>query len=379
MRILYFLEVYWPLVGGRELLVRNLIRDLRKRGHECLVIAGKHKDRLPQEDEYEGVPIHRFPFREVLDSRRIDRFADTAERLAHLQARFAPDLVHLHDFGPVSIFCVRSPRVKPARLLMTLHGCPKDFFWHREFMLSRVLRAADWMTAVSETALVQARALVPDLAGRSSAIRNGLAPPALEPLALPFDPPRVLCIGRLAEEKRFSVAIAAFARLLECWPRAELLMAGDGQVRADLERQVRDLGIERSVRFLGMVAPDDVWHVLNRATLVAMPSRTEGFGLVALEAAIMERPVVASRVAALPEVVADGRTGLLVDLDDVEGLAGAMARLIGKPDLAVALGKAGRRRALEEFNWARSVDQYEALYAHLVRVIPAGPAAAVRP
>jgi glycosyltransferase involved in cell wall biosynthesis len=96
-----------------------------------------------------------------------------------------------------------------------------------------------------------------------------------------------------------------------------------------------------------------------------VPSRVEGFGLVALEAAAMARPVVATRVGGLPEVVADGETGLLVDAGDFPGFVGAIERLLADEPAARRLGAAGRERAARCFDWTQHVAAYDRLYRRL--------------
>ncbi len=109
--------------------------------------------------------------------------------------------------------------------------------------------------------------------------------------------------------------------------------------------------------------------------MVVMPSRregawVEGLGMVAIEGSIMERPIVASRSGGLPEAVEDGQTGLLFETDNLEGLERAMAQLLENPSQAKELGRAGRRRSLEKFNWDKQVvAQYNALYHKLVKEV----------
>jgi glycosyltransferase involved in cell wall biosynthesis len=126
------------------------------------------------------------------------------------------------------------------------------------------------------------------------------------------------------------------------------------------------LRIAGSVDFAGWTAPVDTAALINAASLVLVPSREESLGLVAVEAALLERPVVGSRVEGLPEAVDDGVTGLLVARDDPEALAGAVLRVLDRPDLAASMGRAGRRLALERFGWTRCVNAYEALYRRIV-------------
>ena len=120
------------------------------------------------------------------------------------------------------------------------------------------------------------------------------------------------------------------------------------------------------VEFVGLVVPDKVPALIDTATMVVMPSRREGFGLVALEAAMMARPVVATRVGGLPEVVKHNETGMLVPNGDKDALADAMVYLLTHPEYATEMGQGARRRAIKEFSWQRNVDAYDALYRQLI-------------
>ena len=144
-------------------------------------------------------------------------------------------------------------------------------------------------------------------------------------------------------------------------------MAGDGLARADLLVLVDELGLGDVVEWLGPVTIGDVPAVLDRATVVVVPSRyEEPFGLVAVEAGLAGRPVVASRMGGLPEIVDDGRSGLLVPPDDAAALAAALLTVLGDRELAVSMGTAGRARAERDFALDRHVDAFETLFERLI-------------
>jgi glycogen(starch) synthase len=177
-------------------------------------------------------------------------------------------------------------------------------------------------------------------------------------------PPRILCLGRHVRDKGFDVALDAFARIADRFPESRLTIAGDGPERAALQRQASELGIAGRVDFPGRVP--EVHPYFEAATLVVMPSRwEETFGLVALEAALMGRAVVATRVGALPEVVQDEVTGMVVESEDSAGLALAIASLLERPAVVRRMGRAARERALEAFSLPRCIDRYEELYRRL--------------
>ena len=150
-------------------------------------------------------------------------------------------------------------------------------------------------------------------------------------------------VGRLVPEKGFDTVLRALVSL----PGASLVLVGDGPERTSLERLGTDLGLSGRVTFAGRVeAP---WTSRWRFDVLAMPSRTEGFGLVAAEALLAGIPVVGSRVGGLCEVLTDGETGLLVPVDDPTALAAAIGRLQANPALRSKLAERGRLDARERF------------------------------
>jgi glycosyltransferase involved in cell wall biosynthesis len=172
--------------------------------------------------------------------------------------------------------------------------------------------------------------------------------------------PRLLCIGRLIPIKGHLVLLRALAQARLRVPDLVLDIAGRGPLEPALKSFARELGIEEAVRFLGFVSP--VQRAIEDAAIVVVPSLGEGFGMVALEAMERARPVIASAVGGLPEIVADGETGLVVPPADAEALAEAMVALAGDLRRSAAMGVAGRARALAEFPPERSAARIEELY-----------------
>jgi glycogen(starch) synthase len=161
--------------------------------------------------------------------------------------------------------------------------------------------------------------------------------------------------------------LSAFVLTLKQFPRARLIVAGDGPEKAPLLKQAADAGLKAAVDFVGWVAPANVPALINTATMVVMPSRSEALPLVALQAAQMARPVVAARVGGLPEVVVDRQTGLLVEKGDSEALSRAMSYLLRHPQTAARMGDAARERVKKKFDWNRHVKAYDRLYKKLVK------------
>jgi glycosyltransferase involved in cell wall biosynthesis len=179
----------------------------------------------------------------------------------------------------------------------------------------------------------------------------------------PPPPPRepmLLCVGRLVPIKGHSTLLHAFADARERVPELTLELAGDGPLHTELEALARRLELGGSLRLSGRVSP--IAPAYERAAAVVVPSLGEGFGMVALEAAERGRPVIASAVGGLPEIVEDGATGVLVPPSDHRALAGAIVDLATDPERAARMGSAARRRALDEFSLGRCADRIDELY-----------------
>lgn len=175
--------------------------------------------------------------------------------------------------------------------------------------------------------------------------------------------PVVAVVANLIRYKGHRFFLEAWASVVRTWPKAIALLVGDGPLRGELEAAASALGLERSVRFLGI--RHDVPAVLALADLVVHPSLEEGFSNAILEAMATGKAVVGAAVGGNPEAVVHGETGLLVPPADSEALAGAMLRLLGNPAEAKAFGAAGRARVVARFELSSMARRYEAVYERL--------------
>jgi glycogen(starch) synthase len=358
MRVLFWTLAFWPHIGGLEVFAARLLPDLRRRGHEFTVVAPRQYTGESEEELYHGIPIHRLEFRSGLPS-RIDRLTEIRQKVIRIKRAFAPDLIHMNGVGATDLFHLTTSEAHRAPVVVTLHN---PWRAREESIVKLTLRAADWVAGVSAAILEQALRLEPEIGNRCSVIYNSVAPPAPSPKPLSSHPPRLLCLGRLAPDKGFDVAISAFRLVLNRFPKARLTIAGDGPLRSVLEQQAVRMGVGRAVEFIGWVAPDGALSLIADCTIVLMPSRREPFGLVALEAASAGRPVVATRIGGLPEIVIHQETGLLVENEDSRSLADAALSLLSNPAMALRFGEAARRRARDVFPWENHVGSYDALY-----------------
>ncbi len=368
MKILVLSELFWPYLGGAERLGASLIADLRRHGHELLVVTSHDQLKLPDAERYCGIPIHRFAFRDTLKSGNPAGVLALRKRVTALIESFAPDLIHLYQLGVSAFFQLDTLCSQPAPLVVSLHNdlYPSQLR-DKNSLFMRLFHEATWITSCSQSALDQALELDPGLGSKASLIHNGFELPNSTPAPYPGESRRLLCLGRLVEEKGFDLALQAIANITGRFPGVRMTIAGHGPERRALEDLTARLGLDGCVDFAGLVAPDQVPGLLDAANIVLLPSRREGLPVVALEAACAARPVVASRTGGLAEIVADRTTGMLIDINASDQLAEKIDELLAQPGLAARMGLAARQRVQEHFNWQGYVEAHLALYGQLMQ------------
>jgi glycosyltransferase involved in cell wall biosynthesis len=344
MSILIVPTRYVPHVGGIETLLRHTLPLLRDQGFEPVVVTEVDDDG-PATEVVDGVPVYRLPFVAAARSPDPAAILDVTGRLRDIEARHDVTLRHVHglDFG--MFFVWRRHHRAPLPLVVSVHGTlegPLPF----NRISTRMLEMADAVTAVSNGVRESLAAEVPELdPDRVRVIPNAIEAPTG---SSPWSPTgHLFAAGRLQDQKGFDLAIEALGRLAVRHPGLSLHLAGTGEDEQNLRTQAESLGLAERVRFLGSVTRDEILHEISAASVVVVPSRTiEGFSLVALEAAHLGRPVVATRVGGLPETVDDGLTGLLIPPDDAGALAAAVGDLLDDPTRTIDMCERARRRAM---------------------------------
>lgn len=184
-------------------------------------------------------------------------------------------------------------------------------------------------------------------------------------LGLSDDAVIVVTVARLTEQKGIRYAIDAFALIREATSDVRYVVVGDGELRQELELQVRASGLTDLVHFLGW--RDDTDALLAQCDVFLLPSLWEGFGIALLEAMAHRLPIVCSRVGATPEIVMDGETGYLVEAGNPPSIADGLTKLLNDPEKARRMGEAGRQRLESVFSLQSMIDQTAAVYHRLLR------------
>ncbi len=351
-------------MGGVETQALEFIKGLQSRGHQCTVIAQKNDPNMHEDEIYQNIPIKRFDFNAIFHQKNLKILGLIENYLKKINAAFQPNIVHLNICigWPAYVFLMFKEIFK-APLIVTVHA---PYFYKQEEnpLIAKIASQADRICCVSHWVLKTTQNLIPSHKEKCKLIYNGLSRPNILPSPLPFSPPALLLAGRFTEEKGFDTAIEAFSLIKN--PRPKLWIAGDGKLRKALEMQVKTLHLENRVHFTGSLQKTKVLELMNQTTVVIIPSYFESFGLIALEAMQMGRPVIASSVGGLPEIIRGGETGLLVKPSDPKILSQAIQSLLDSPETAIQMGRMGAQRVEKMFTIEQNTDAYEYQYRELV-------------
>ncbi|MFO7767512.1 MAG: N-acetyl-alpha-D-glucosaminyl L-malate synthase BshA [bacterium] len=369
----------YPTFGGSGILATELGLELARRGWEVHFISSRTPRRIA--DYRERVFVHEVePMRYPLFEHTPFALA-LAVKQAEVARGFDLDLLHVHYAIPHATsawlaqqMLDRRGLVRHLKILTTLHGTDitlvgQDPSYYDITRFS--LEVSDGITAVSDYLTGETRRIF-NLDAEIERIHNFVDTEEYVP-----DPPESPCrekmgfgdeklmlhVSNFREVKRIPDLMEIFLRVSRRMD-SRLLLVGEGPELARALRFGRTHGLEDRVHAMGRVESPACF--LAMSDLLLLPSRSESFGLVALEALSTATPVVASRVGGLPEVVSHGEDGYLEEAGDVDAMAARALELLGDERLLRAFGARGRERAVNSFSRDRIVDQYEAYYQRIL-------------
>ena len=395
MRVLYLVTNFarWEGDPHSPWLVEQALQ-LRERGVESAVLAPSYKGL--RDHEIYGIPVYRFRY-----------FPSRWEDLTHLEGgpnkiknplylplilpymffgilavikhcrRQRYDVLHVHWPLPQGVFGLIGQSISGARLVTSFHGAELLLTRRYPFLkpvLRYIIQRSDAVSANSSFTA----SLVRDLADvevkvipyGSTIVARDAPPRAAGPEPRPGRDRewRILYVGRLIERKGLPYLIEAM-ELLPPGPRVRLDIVGAGDQRPLLERLVRDKGLAERVFFRGRIPYEELAELYACCDLFVLPAivdsrgDTEGLGVVLVEAMSYKKPVIATNVGGIPDIVRHSETGILIQQRDPQALAQAIEAVLTDENRAKELGQAGFAYVKEYFSWPRIVDQVMALYS----------------
>lgn len=369
-------------IGGAEKSLVELIAHLDRSRYEPVIVHAPGAEWLCYARDC-GAGLHPgVPPSPLYETRRDELTGGVVAAVGRASGALEPVVGLWREIGWLGPALVHTNSTKMhilAGMAARLQGLP--VVWHMRDLLvepgarSLLARAAR-LVRPEVIAISEAVATQFDTMGcRVHVVPNGIPldrfTPAPEPeglrgeLGVPEDVPVVCVVGRLTPWKGHQVLLRAWRRVLERVSEARLVVVGEvafweDDYAEDLRRLADELGIAHRVHWAGF--REDVADILRMSDLLVLPSIDEPFGRVIIEAMATARPVVATASGGVPEIVEEGRTGLLVPPGQAEPLADAIVRVLMNEATARAMGEAGRRRALERFDVRRVAQQVQEVY-----------------
>ena len=361
----------YPSHGGSGVVATELGKHLAHRGHEIAFISYSSPLRLselPPRVSFHEVEIEQYPL--------LKHFPYTlalASKLAEVAETKELDVLHAHyaiPFGAAALLAKQIVRSRDLKVALTLHGTDITLVGNNASfkpVTKMTIESADAVTVVSQF-LKEETIRQFDIERDLNVIYNFIDPERHELDPCPCIPQcneqskkTIMHISNFRPVKRIRDVIAVFAKITEVID-SRLILVGDGPDAIVAREMGQELGILDRINFVGIV--DRVAPLLARADLFLLPSSTESFGLVALEAMASGVPVIASDVGGIPEVIEHGRTGFLAPVGDVDAMAGHAIQLLGNEKEHCQFGENAKQQARQRFDYRLIVPQYEQMYEH---------------
>ena len=294
-------------------------------------------------------------------------------QLTRLIQKHRIDIVNIHFPGDYCFYFALCRRILPIRLVTSIHGA--DFFpggrpkVRYSSTIRWLLSSSDLIVAPSQSYREDFLSVFPKFNGKTTFIHNGID---LAELTVPQAGNRgaqdryVLCIAAHNVKKGLDVLIRAVALLGDLDPPFKLFLVGDGPLRGQLENLVSLLGIEGRIKFLGWQERAEVANLLHGCEVFVLPSRSEPFGVAIVEAMACRKPVVATKAGGIPEIIQNGKNGILVEPDNPAALAEALVNVIKNRPFQRLIANNGYLTVQEKFRCENTGRSYATVFADLL-------------
>ncbi|MFA5098120.1 MAG: glycosyltransferase family 4 protein [Candidatus Margulisiibacteriota bacterium] len=381
MKIAMCVPFFFPHFGGTEKYVKDLSLELVSRGHEVTVITNNvpKEAGAPSRENMEGLSVIR------LD----------AMNFIYLPVSFKFNLSMLKGFDLVHSHC---PAFGFTRAIRNRLRVPHIVTYHCDTTISENFlgrKMPKWLIkSVEELTNMYARWVLPKVdviinttesyASTSPVMKT--LPHKAVPIGIHYelfdasakkqglseasrDRKKVLFLGRFASNKGIDYLVRAIPLVLKEVPDAKFVLCGDGEEKPHIEEFIDKVGVRSHIEFRGKVNLDEMVQLYSTAAMYVFPSinRLEAFGIVQLEAMSCSTPVIASNIPGVNNVMEVGKSGLLVEPRDIEGLSAAIIKLLKDPELARSMGVRGRQLVETKYNWKTIGDQIEAIYLEALK------------
>jgi len=351
-------------IGGAERQLLSLVAHLDKEKYDIYVGYFQGKGELEREFQDAGIKIKKFKFIGLWDISFWWRLYQDMKANRY-------DIVHTHGFKADLCGAIIGRLTGVHKIISTVHN-------QEQYLKDPIIRFLEkWIISpIDDTIIVVSEGVerflikttgIPE--GKIKKVYYGVNPDDIKidkykdirgEFNIDKDGILIGCIGRLVEQKGHRYLIQAVGKVIEKIPQAKFLIIGKGKLEKNLKRLAQKLSLNSNIIFTGFRT--DIYSILDKLDLIVMPSLWEGLGLVLLEAMALGKPIVATDVGGIPEVVENKKTGILVPAKDPNALAEAISNLLEDYSVAARMGETGKASVKERFSPVKMVKEIELIY-----------------
>ena len=376
MKICYITPGYLPLTGGTEIAIQEIGKRLVKKGCDISIIT-QDVETLNSYEFIDGIEIYRI-------SRKPGKIGfitwqlKILKRIKELDKNKNFDILHqfhLISLGGASILAKKSLDTPLVTSLMgfdtydPIDPVPKIFNPYIALIMNNsdvvTSPSADLVGYAKKQGLKRDAIVIPHGVALNEFYPDNNSNKIRKNFGILDDEIMVLSLQRLHKLKGVEYVINAIPAINEKSSNVKFVIVGTGPEKERLEGLVKKLNIEDKVIFTGFVSHGEKLSLFSSCDIFAFHSNYESFGIVLVEAMASGKPVISTDVGAIPEIVDDGKTGIIVPPGDSKALAEAILRLVRDRDLRMKMGMEGRKKAEREYDWDRIVERYEKIYESL--------------
>jgi glycogen(starch) synthase len=372
MRIAIVASDYFPTVGGVQTAVRNIAHYSKNLGHDVTILSALPSSEVPQLETIDDVVVHRFPWGRRPVWSLPFRAAQTLFGMARVFYAFKPDVVYVHFCSINALWVLLLHYVLRFRVISScrgndIQGIPLRSSLQR-WMLHRLFSRADAILFCSSYVQHDAEPYLQN--ARSDAfvgvVGDGFnTDEFLGRAPFVYPAPYLLGMGRLVQKKGFDLLVRAFASLANEFPNHHLLIAGDGEERASLEKLIDELNMRERVNLLGFADREKTIALFLGCQFFVLSSRLEPFGIVVLEAMAAHKAVLATQSGGVIDLVQDGVSGTMVE-PTMEGLARGMRAMLSNSDATRAMGERAFA-TIEHHTWEAVTRQFLDVFERVIK------------
>jgi glycosyltransferase involved in cell wall biosynthesis len=355
---------FLPLMGGMEVKIYEVSKGLVRRGHQVTLLTIQRDPKTKKHELIQGIDVYRFKLTGLF----------VLPRFLHLVITRKVSLIHIHFMWRTGLLCALVGRLLGKPTILGLAGSdvyhplirPKFL---SPFYLKIVKTIINLLITTSED--LKKKALKNGFPPRIISIPQGVdlerfnfkieREKAREQLGVTNEP-LVLSVAQLIPRKGLTYLIRAVPEVLKSIPNVKFIIAGEGPEHPKLEEEIKQLGVGNAVKLLGGASYDMVPRLYAAADVFVLPTLYDAMPHAIYEAMAMAKPVIATRVGGIPEVINNGSDGLLVEAMKPDEIAKAIITLLKNRELTIRLGENALKKIKNMYTWEKIVQRYEQVY-----------------